>query len=84
MYLDKGGLVVHLQLTVSCYSETEMHCGSCPSCFKRYVGFKNNNISFETVNDPVEWSKENGILDKCKDGTYGESRKNEILQAIGI
>jgi 7-cyano-7-deazaguanine synthase in queuosine biosynthesis len=88
MYLDKGGSVEHLNLTVSCYSPTDfhfptiLHCGSCPSCFKRYVGFKNNGLSFETLNDPVEYAKKNGIIDKCNDGTYPEGRSKEILKAL--
>ena len=89
MYLDKGGSVEHLHLTVSCYSPTDfhfpniLHCGSCPSCFKRYVAFKNNGLSFETLNDPVVWASENGIIEKCKDGTYADGRKEEILKALG-
>jgi 7-cyano-7-deazaguanine synthase in queuosine biosynthesis len=82
MYLEYGGLVDHLQLTVSCYSETVIHCGSCPSCFKRYVAFTNNEISFETENNPVEWAKSNGIVEKCNDGTYSSSRSIEILTAL--
>ena len=82
MYLDHGGLVENLNLTVSCYSDSSVHCGSCPSCFKRYIAFKNNDISFETANDPVEWASTNGIIEKCKDGTYAPGRSNEILSAL--
>ena len=82
MYLDNGGLVEHLQLTVSCYSDTAIHCGSCPSCFKRYVAFTNNGIEFDTLNDPISWADNNGILDKCSNGTYAVGRSEEIVSAL--
>jgi 7-cyano-7-deazaguanine synthase len=82
MYLEHGGTVEHLNLTVSCYSDSVKHCGSCPSCFKRYVAFKNNDIPFETLNNPIEWIKSNGIIEKCNDGTYPEGRSLEILSAV--
>ena len=83
MYLDKGGLVEHLELTVSCYSDTEHHCGDCPSCFKRWIAFKNNDIPFATINDPMDFAHKHGIIEKCKDGTYADGRANEILTALG-
>ena len=82
MYLDKGGLVEHLELTVSCYSDTEHHCGDCPSCFKRWIAFKNNDIPFVTINDPMDFAHKQGILEKCTDGTYADGRANEIITAL--
>jgi len=82
MYLDKGGLVEHLELTVSCYSDTEQHCGDCPSCFKRWIAFKNNDIPFVTINDPMDFAHKQGIIEKCKDGTYADGRANEIITAL--
>ena len=83
MYLEKGGLVEHLELTVSCYSDTEQHCGDCPSCFKRWIAFKNNDIPFATIDDPMDFAHKQGIIEKCKDGTYADGRANEILTALG-
>ena len=83
IYLEKGGLVEHLELTVSCYSDTEHHCGDCPSCFKRWIAFKNNDIPFVTINDPMDFAHKQGIIEKCKDGTYADGRANEILTALG-
>ena len=82
MYLDKGGLVEHLELTVSCYSDTEHHCGDCPSCFKRWIAFKNNDIPFVTINDPMDFAHKHGIIEKCTDGTYADGRANEIITAL--
>ena len=82
MYLEKGGLVEHLELTVSCYSDTEQHCGDCPSCFKRWIAFKNNDIPFVTINDPMDFAHKHGILEKCTDGTYADGRADEILTAL--
>jgi len=83
MYLDEGGIVEHLELTVSCYSDTEHHCGNCPSCFKRWIAFKNNDIPFVTINDPMDFAHKQGIIEKCKDGTYADGRANEIITALG-
>jgi len=82
IYLDKGGLVEHLELTVSCYSDTEHHCGDCPSCFKRWIAFKNNDIPFATIDDPMDFAHKQGIIEKCKDGTYADGRANEIITAL--
>ena len=82
MYLEKGGLVEHLELTVSCYSDTEQHCGDCPSCFKRWIAFKKNDIPFVTINDPMDFAHKQGILEKCTDGTYADGRANEIITAL--
>jgi 7-cyano-7-deazaguanine synthase in queuosine biosynthesis len=82
IYLEKGGLVEHLELTVSCYSDTEHHCGDCPSCFKRWIAFKNNDIPFATIDDPMDFAHKHGIIEKCKDGTYADGRANEIITAL--
>ena len=82
MYLDKGGLLEHLELTVSCYSDTDQHCGDCPSCFKRWVAFTNNDIPFETLNDPMDFAHKHGIIEKCADGTYSDDRASEIITAV--
>ena len=91
MYLDKGKLIAgktkkelieYLELTVSCYSDTEQHCGDCPSCFKRWIAFKNNDIPFVTINDPMDFAHKQGIIEKCKDGTYADGRANEIITAL--
>ena len=82
MYLAQGGSVAHLELTVSCYSDTEQHCGECPSCFKRWVAFKNNNIPFATLNDPMLFAHKHNIIEKCTNGTYTNDRANEIMAAI--
>ena len=82
IYLEKGGLVEHLELTVSCYSDTEQHCGDCPSCFKRWIAFKNNDIPFATIDDPMDFAHKHGIIEKCKDGTYTDGRANEIITAL--
>jgi len=82
MYIDSGAPLDYLYLTISCYDGDNGHCGRCPSRFKRYVAFKNNGLIFETSNNPIEWARETGIIEKCYDGTYNKSRATEIKEAL--
>ena len=82
MYIDTGAPLDYLYLTISCYDGDSGHFGKCPSCFKRYVAFKNNGLIFETSNNPIEWAKETGIIEKCYNGTYNKSRATEIKEAL--
>lgn len=42
----------YLASTTSCYSADHHSCGSCSTCFKRYVAFKNNNVEDTWDSDP--------------------------------
>ena len=84
-YIASGGATAPLLATLSCYAagEDDVHCGACPSCFKRWVALVNNNLhDQEWRRNPREWSELPAIISKCYDGTYDEHRANEILSAI--
>lgn len=82
-YLQTELPVDWLLMTVSCYDDTDRHCGRCPSCFKRWVALTVNGLSDDFKYDPRAWGRREGILDKCRDGTYHQERAKEILQAYG-
>ncbi len=81
-YLKEGGNPELLNKTVSCYHSKYRQCGQCPSCFKRFIAYINNDLKFESKNNPIEWAEKNGIFKKCFDGTYNKERSNEILRAM--
>ena len=83
-YLDAGGNPEHLFLTISCYSDTEKHCGECPSCFGRYVAFTNNQLPFETIKSPIEWAEKKTIVSKCSEGYYTEDKTKELKMALNL
>lgn len=82
-YLNRGfDPLLLVENTVSCYSDEDGHCGQCPSCFKRWVALTNHRLPSKFNRPPLEWAKAQGILDKCRDGTYGKDRADEILMAL--
>jgi len=44
-YLEYGFDVEDLLQTTSCYHPTEHFCGKCPSCFRKWCAFSDNNIA---------------------------------------
>lgn len=83
-YLETGDPVEWLLATVSCYDAGRGHCGACPSCFKRWVALKINGLQDSFKRDPRYFGEEQGILDKCTDGTYHPERAEEILKAYNL
>jgi len=75
-----------LAATVSCYADDDLHCGECPSCAKRWIALKNNNLQ-----DIHEWRKDprqyiavgdESILTKAATGQYDSLRAVEIMTAM--
>lgn len=44
-YLDNDFPITDLLDTTSCYDPTELFCGKCPSCFRKWCAFNDNDIS---------------------------------------
>lgn len=80
-YIMQAGPMQPLMDTVSCYSDTTLHCGQCASCFKRWVALRNNRLEQEFLKDPLDYFHQH-IERKCHDGTYTEARAAEILSAV--
>lgn len=83
-YMATGDPIEWLLATVSCYDAGHRHCGACPSCFKRWVALEINGLQDSFKRDPRYFGEEQGILDKCTDGTYHPERAEEILKAYNL
>lgn len=81
LYLKSGGKPEWLSLTTSCYSSVKGRCGACPSCFKRWVAMRNNQLEEEYLEHPVIWGLDSGVIAKARSGQYDQVRANEILHA---
>jgi 7-cyano-7-deazaguanine synthase len=79
-YLATGGSKSLLLRTVSCYSPTELPCGRCASCFKRWVALINNDLTQDFLEDPGTMYSQGELKTKLKG--YSRGRRNEILSAI--
>ena len=44
-YINSGYEINDLLQTTSCYHPTEHFCGKCPSCFRKWCAFSDNNIA---------------------------------------
>lgn len=93
-YLDRRLPVEPLFATVSCYNgATAIHCGACPSCYKRWVALKLNGLMHSFAEDPRDYMTREGIFQKAHDAlaahaagtatdaTYSVARATEILEA---
>lgn len=81
MYIARGYPVAPLLATVSCYAGTELHCGRCASCFKRWVALRNNGLQQVFASDPSVSALAQECLTKARAGAYGDARTQEILTA---
>ena len=80
-YLDNGGAPYDLLNTVSCYSSSSnIYCGKCPACFRKYVALKVNGIDagLSFHNDAL--MKE--YLIKAIAGNHYVSERNEAILKV--
>lgn len=84
LYVDHGNDPANLSFTVSCYSDTQHHCGACPSCAQRWIALRLNNL--EHLNQwekyPAYYIKDTGLLSKAQNGAYRPERAAELLLAM--
>ncbi|TQE99422.1 MAG: hypothetical protein FKY71_08610 [Spiribacter salinus] len=71
--------------TVSCYDGGGLHCGKCPSCFKRWVALTvatgvDADSLHPFVEDPATWA----TLEEWEAKGYPEERIQEIRDAYAI
>ena len=87
----------YLLKTVSCFSETAIHCGKCQACLRHYIAFAYNGYGEEVLKTyalhPLKGAT--AAIDKYRrmmlpiiKGTsshhYGKKRSEETLSIIGI
>lgn len=47
-FIEQGGSIDEaFENTISCYSQSEVHCWDCKPCFRKYLAFKLNGYSFD-------------------------------------
>jgi len=78
-FLRNGGSEENLLNTVSCYSnDMKKYCGSCPSCFRKWVALKYNGINIPYFN--------NDIMDdyyrRAKNKELIPERNKEIIEVV--
>jgi 7-cyano-7-deazaguanine synthase in queuosine biosynthesis len=77
-YVNEGLSVEDLLDTTSCYSPGNLtYCGECPSCYRKWVAFYNNNIKIDFYNGPLMAS----YLTRAKEGHYIAERNRSIIKA---
>lgn len=76
-YLRDGGSAKELVArTRTCYAPTELPCGWCSACVKRYIALSWHGISEELANDPHR-SPHLAVM-RERWGTYDEQRRAEV------
>lgn len=81
-YIDNGYSKKNLINTYSCFKNGEIHCGHCPSCFRRWIAFYNNDIVEKYENNPLDWEMIPSYIEKMKNGVYSRKRAEEFFNAL--
>lgn len=86
-YLSAGYPLSFLLKSVSCYDGGNLHCGSCASCFKRWVALVNatrvdHAVDWGFVQHPYEWKSQSHWANVISG--YSETRATEIVNAFAI
>lgn len=79
-YLKSGFSVEALFRTVSCYDPRPdvKYCGTCPSCFRKWVAFRANGLSLDFDNQELMQR----YLADAKAGKYIEDRNRNIIRVV--
>lgn len=84
-YLKNGYPKEGLYSTYSCFNNGERHCGRCPSCLRRWIGFYNNDLALDFDEDPITWSEIPNYIERFTHGTQEIDtigRKKEFFEAL--
>ncbi len=79
LYHGKDKAKMNLLNTISCYSRTEIYCGQCPACFRKWNAFWVNDLkmSFHNLELMEDYHRRAHV------GTYYITERNEtILEAV--
>lgn len=52
-YIENGGNVSLLLQTRSCYKDSDVECGECESCIKKFIAFTNNYLTTTFKKNPA-------------------------------
>lgn len=84
-YLSKGLPAEELLLTFSCSRDdgSDLHCGRCSSCLRRWMSLANNDVDAPFESPPWQWDRVVGYyVTAMQDGTYPPHRAEEFFTAL--
>jgi len=77
-YLESGGTINEIQGTVSCYSSvSDLYCGHCRSCFRKFIALRANGINLHFTNEALALEYYRATFA----GRYDEGR-SEVTKAV--
>lgn len=81
-YKKEGYSLSELKKTYSCFSSSRIHCGHCPSCFRRWIAMYNNDIEENYQNNPLDWELIPDYIERMKHNQYSKRRAEEFFTAL--
>lgn len=84
-YLMKGYPEKWLKISYSCFKGSNIHCGRCSSCLRRWVAMTNNGLKEEYQEDPLSWNRIPQYIDRFLYNTNPhdtQKRKEEFIEAM--
>lgn len=84
-YLRRGGSMEDLLQSVSCYSQSDIHCGQCSSCFKRWVALTcatGKDWSSRFAVSPALWKSREEWREKL--ASYPKDRFDDVMRALAL
>lgn len=82
-YMRAVGREDLLVATRSCYSRSDIHCGNCPACIRRFIAFQLNGVTQEWATHPMASDVGDEYRRRAKAGEYSELRCKRTLGALG-
>ncbi len=81
-YVQNGYSISELLKTYSCFDPDGIHCGHCPSCFRRWIAMFNNDIQEQYKKNPLDWPMIPEYIERMKNGRYSRRRAEEFFTAL--
>lgn len=80
-YIENNFNIMDLLQTTSCYHSTETYCGRCPSCFRKWCAFNDNEIAsylpeFKNIELVQQYVKNVSNYDKERQGSILRAASN--------
>lgn len=72
-----------LRATHSCYRPSELPCGNCPACIRRFIAMRAIGVSEDHEMDPKMSPCAAEYIERATKGEYSRERCNRILTAFG-
>lgn len=82
-YLGAGMPKDLLVRTRSCYQVSQVHCGGCPACVRRFIAFAANDVPTMWIQRPDRSPMADTYRQRAKEGMYPPERCKRILEVLG-